>query len=194
MAFWLILIVYVSSKHLSDWIVGGTYFCMLGGFGENFFPRVLFFFSYICPSAVHTKKIFSQRSGIFKKRNRQIGSNSSIFEDFTIKFTINSGSWDTPSFFSRSKILIFPCFFDIFSQISHEILGKKVWYFDECWSSMYPLNPYRFGLLVAHTFLCWEDLEKNFFPPVLFFLSYIAAPAVHTKNFFFFKDVAIKKK
>ena len=128
-----------------------------------------------------------------KKNNREIGSYSSIFEGFTIQFTIKSRTRDIPSFFSRSKIRIFPCFLDIVSKISLEFLGKQVWYFDEYWSSMDPLNTYRLGLLVAHTFLWVVWLENFFSRGTIFCLSYICAAEVHTKKFFFFKDVAIKK-
>ena len=127
MVFWRILIVYVSSKHLSDWFVGSTYFLWGGRFGEKFFSTgTIFCLSDICSPVVHTQKFFLPKMLQLKKNNHQIRSDSSIVDGFTIKFTINSGSWYTPSFFSRSKIWIFPCYIDdIVSLISLEILGKK---------------------------------------------------------------------
>ena len=134
-------------------LVAHTFLWVVEGENKNFFRKVLFFLSKISTPAGHPKNFFFAKDVAIKKK---YPSNQVRFFDircfFRYKFTIKSGSGGTLSFFSCSKIWIFPCFFDIFSKISPEILGEKVWYFDEYILSRCPLNPYRFGLLVAHTF------------------------------------------
>ena len=98
-------------------LVAHTFFWVVGG--EKFFSTGTIFFFPIYVLLLHTqKKFFFFKDVAIKKNNRQIRYDSSIFEGLTIKFTIKSGSRDTPSFFSRSKIRIFPCFLDMVSQIS----------------------------------------------------------------------------